>query len=225
MERYLDAEYGTFPSWRCHLHLADTLVRMVKLYYSIYETDAYARLLKPVSTKIGLNQLLIGDGEVRVNQLHGPALDIPQDRIVAGVQVFDLSLAWLRRRFPALPVTVIYIPSPLSIYRLGGDEVYYMSEPVPGDPPWRRGQAPVDMVEHNSRLIGELVRDASLRQGASFADATRELQDAGASRPVHGPRDWSHLNEAGYRVLGRLVAAALQSSSASPRQQSAEMIP
>lgn len=210
VETFLSVEYGRFPAWRCHLHLADTVIRMAKLYYYAHTRDAEGKLFKGVPTNVGLNQLLAGAGEVRVNQLHGPALDLPDDQIDEGARVFDQSLSWLRHRFPDLSVTVVYIPAPLSLYPLGGEYAYYMSEPVPGDPPWRRGRAPVARVARNSHMICGLIRDSSNRHDASFVDATPQLREAGARSPIHGPRDWSHLNEAGYGALGKLVADRLQ---------------
>jgi hypothetical protein len=36
------------------------------------------------------------------------------------------------------------------------------------------------------------------------------LRAAGARAAVHGPRDWNHLNETGYRLLGALVVKHLE---------------
>ena len=73
----------------------------------------------------------------------------------------------------------------------------------------KTGTAPSSQVARNSDLICRLVREASLRNGAGFIDARRALRKAAWSRLIHGPRDWTHLNEAGYRTLGALVAARL----------------
>ena len=35
-----------------------------------------------------------------------------------------------------------------------------------------------------------------------------------SGRPLHGPRDWGHLNEAGYRLLGSLLAARIDEQPA-----------
>jgi hypothetical protein len=36
------------------------------------------------------------------------------------------------------------------------------------------------------------------------------LRAAGARQTLHGPHDWKHLNETGYRLLGALVAQHLE---------------
>ena len=184
---------------------------MVKLYYYIHVAGGEQKFLEAITP--GPNQLLSGGREIPLPSLQGPAVDFPDDEIRAGADVFDQSLAWLRGRFPGLPVTVVYVPAPLSVYRHAGATVYYMSQPVPGNPPARIGEVPVAAVGRNSDLICNLIQDASVRQGADFLDTRPQLREAAASRPIHGPRDWSHFNETGYRLLGELVAAALQARS------------
>jgi hypothetical protein len=49
------------------------------------------------------------------------------------------------------------------------------------------------------------------RQGIPFLDATPALRAAASANVIHGPRDWDHLNEIGYRVLGSQVAARVRS--------------
>ncbi len=209
---YLTGEYGQFASWRCHLHLADTIGRMAKLYYHAHTRDAQAKLLASKQLS-GLNRLIVGNEEIPLEHLYGPAVDMADDEIEAGASVFDQSLDWLRQRFPHVATDVVYIPAPLSVYRLAGDTAFYISQPAPGDPPIRKGEVPVAKVAHNSQMLCGLIRNASLRHGVGFLDTRPALRQAAATRPVHGPHDWSHFNEAGYRLLGRIVADELQNPS------------
>ena len=43
----------------------------------------------------------------------------------------------------------------------------------------------------------------------SFIDLRPAFRQAGARQAVHGPTDWNHPNEAGYRLLGAIVAKHL----------------
>ena len=54
-----------------------------------------------------------------------------------------------------------------------------------------------------------MIRRAALDAGAGFADAGPALRTAAERRPIHGPRDWKHLNQDGQTVLGLVVADAL----------------
>jgi hypothetical protein len=51
-----------------------------------------------------------------------------------------------------------------------------------------------------------LIRGITLAQGIDFIDTRLTFRTAAAQRPMHGPKDWNHLNEYGYRVLGSYLA-------------------
>jgi hypothetical protein len=111
---------------------------------------------------------------------------------------------------------VIYIPTAASTYRHAAAEVVGRDIYEP-ELSRRAGRAvQVDgqafaaaAVYARSQRICDGVRAAALRNGAGFVDTRPMLRAAGAHAPVHGPRDWKHLNENGYRLLGTLVARHL----------------
>ena len=110
-------------------------------------------------------------------------------------------LSWLRTRFAGVPVTLVYLPAALSTYRHAGDTVTYCIGFNIVRP------APAALVERNHSFIRDLARDIADRQGIAFVDASPALRAAASTQVIHGPRDWDHLNEIGYRTLGSLVAA------------------
>ena len=61
-----------------------------------------------------------------------------------------------------------------------------------------------------SQMSCEKIRNATLAAGVEFVDARPALRKAAVNAFVHGPRDWNHPNERGYRVLGALVAGRLE---------------
>jgi hypothetical protein len=68
---------------------------------------------------------------------------------------------------------------------------------------------PVSQVYARSQRICEGIRAVSLKNGAGFVDTRPALRAAGARQAVHGPSDWRHVNEIGYRIIGALVAKHL----------------
>ena len=68
---------------------------------------------------------------------------------------------------------------------------------------------PSSAIYVRSQRICEGLRAATLRNGAGFVDARPTLRAAGSRQQVHGPRDWKHVNETGYRLIGALVAKHL----------------
>jgi len=143
-----------------------------------------------------------------------PSMALSEDRIDAGVLVFERSLIWLRHRFPNIAMTLVYIPSPGTIYRHAAEEVISHDIYVPSANTMQNGEDtlidgkvfPVAAVYARSQEICEKIREVSIAQGIGFIDTRPPLRAAASARPLHGPRDWNHLNESGYRALGTYLA-------------------
>jgi hypothetical protein len=136
--------------------------------------------------------------------LNGPALEIGEGDIRSAMTVFDRSLSWLRARLPNVPITIVYIPSALSVYHLTGASYRYSIEPRDEG---KSAFATPAQIASNSDLLCSLVRGAAAARGAGFLDTRPGLRRAAATQVLHGPIDWVHFNAQGYRVLGELLAA------------------
>ena len=211
VDKFLNEEYGSVPWWRCHVHFGNFIYSMAR--YAVQEMRAQPQV---IDLPAGVNQVIIDGKSVGVPELQVPSVALDDSLIEKGIVVYERSLFWLRQHYPAIPVTIVYLPSPSAVYRYGEPEVvsynvYLGTDPnKPGKPLYVDGRkfAP-EAVYRNSQFICERIRAASLRQGAAFIDTRPALRSAGSKRALHGPRDWSHFNEAGYRLLGSLVAARL----------------
>ncbi|HXW23398.1 MAG TPA: hypothetical protein VEK73_01515 [Xanthobacteraceae bacterium] len=199
IDRYLADYYVAARPWHCHAQLADLMVTMAAFAYRyhVYGVSVETERVAP-----GSNRLIVGGRIIAAPALQAPSLESPDDDTIrTGIDLLGHALAWLRTRFPGVPVGVVYIPAPMTVYRHAGDTVSYT---LGGDIVRR---APTAQVETNHVLMRDLARDIAAAHGMEFIDATPALRAAAAADIVHGPRDWNHLNEIGYRVLGSLVAA------------------
>jgi hypothetical protein len=204
IDRYLSDEYATTYPWHCHQQLADLMVSMASF---AVRSHIFGLPVDNCGTEAPRANHLIVDGRtVDAPALLGPAITpiTSDDAIRAGTDVLAHALSWLRMRFTGVPVEVVYVPAALSVYRHAGDSV---SSCIGAHNVWT---APTANVERNYAFIRDLARDIAGRQGIPFLDATPALRAAGSANLIHGPRDWDHLNEIGYRVLGSLVAAHVQ---------------
>src|SRR5262249_23507825 len=87
-------------------------------------------------------------------------------------------------------------------------EVYAPDDPQ--GPTFKFGlKVTAEQVYARSQLTCERIRAAAVVGGAGFIDARPALRTAAAHAVVHGPRDWNHPNELGYRTLGTVVAEKL----------------
>ena len=200
IDRYLSEQYGRFASWRCHFFLDDNVSRMARFVYEyqVKKTNPF------VTSETNRNTFVIADKETPTPAVLGPAIAVAPDDIRTAIGVFGRSLAWLRRRFASTPIVVVYVPSPLSTYRLAAPTVTYLSIEGASYQPRESASA---RVAANSDLLCGLVREAAVRLGTGFLDARPALR--AAAQPIHGPIDWLHFNHAGYQVFGALLAQRL----------------
>ena len=66
-----------------------------------------------------------------------------------------------------------------------------------------------------SQRTCEQIRALTLAHRARFIDMRPALRAAAATTVIHGPRDWNHFDEAGYRVLGEELARTADESASS----------
>ncbi len=198
VDTFLAGDYGAMPLWRCHMYLADVVSRMTKFLYNYH-----VRGINPLIREPGGGNLFMTGGQVfdAPGKLEGPPFEMRDEDIRTAMMVFDRALSWLRARFPAVPITVVYIPSPLSTYAPATPTAQLHSA---------RGSASAANVAASRRTICGLVREASARRGVGFLDAFPALHAASATQQIHGPVDWNHLNEQGYRAFGALLASRIQ---------------
>jgi hypothetical protein len=182
IDAYLSDQYASYPWWKCHVHLADVASRMIKFYYAYYTGEA-ALPYKPQWPQ-------------------GPSIGLDDKEIGPAIMVFDRSLAWLRRRLPHTEITVVYVPSPLSIYLRLGLSVAY------DDSNFTRGYTAAQVLPR-AKQVCDMVRSASMRAHVGFADPGPALREAATVEPIHGPLDWVHFNARGYRVFGQVLADRL----------------
>jgi hypothetical protein len=203
IDRYLSEEYAATYPWHCHWQLAEFMIAMASF------AVRYHVLGLPVDNcgteAPRSNRLVIGDRTIEAPALMGPAmtpfrLAMGDGPIRTDMEVLAHALSWLRMRFAGVPVTLVYVPAALSVYRHAGDTITYcIGVNIVGT-------APTALVQRNHDFIRDLARDIAGGQGIAFLDATPALRAAASSQVIHGPRDWDHLNEIGYRALGALVA-------------------
>jgi hypothetical protein len=139
--------------------------------------------------------------------MQSPALQLTHAEIERAVLVFERSLAFLRGLLPNTPVMIVYVPSPLSSYRLLSAHVSAQNHVLNQlSDPDRASYYPKERVAENSNLICALIRAATIEQGAGFLDLRPAVRAASANEMIHGPRDLKHFNREGQKVLGGEVA-------------------
>jgi hypothetical protein len=210
IDAFLRADYAKPSPWACHGHFGDMLWRMAR-----YEVKYGWRPPAVIDLPGTINPVTI-DGATRMaGEFQAPPILMSEAEVGAGVAVFARSLAWLRGRFPDVPVAIVYVPSPPTVYRAAREGAFHVKEvfvpSAPAGPTFRFGlTVPASQIYARSQLTCEKIGAATVAAGADFIDARPAFRAAAAKAFIHGPRDWNHPNELGYRTLGALVAARLE---------------
>ncbi len=131
--------------------------------------------------------------------LQTPAMEINEAETNLALDAFAASLSVLIAQPEAQNVCVVYIPSPLSVYELITLPSDADSDSAPAGSP--RQKFNMAEVRARSAYIREQVGQMTRERGVLFVDATPAITNAAQEYLLHGPRDWRHLNERGYRLL------------------------
>ena len=200
--RYVVERDGAPPRFRCFTDLGETTFKMA--HFLITNAESFETLRKPSQH----NKVLSGGTPHPAPSLQKPPAEMEAGARDAALMVFDVSLEWLRENFSS-PVTIVYLPSPAAIYRHAEAAVDVYTR-------WPLNEVralPVSEIYAASQRTCEQVRNLTLGRGARFLDMRPVLRAAAAKAMIHGPRDWNHFNEAGYRVLGETLARETDGSA------------
>jgi len=202
IDQVLLNEFASVSRWKCRGYLTDTIARMTKFLFQHH--------VQGISIEAGPgndNALIVAGEQAPAPRLLGPGLAYTDDQVRDAIRVFERSLAWLRSRFPDVPITVVYVPSPASIYTFAAEAIvtHFGSQPIITASPAQ--------VARRSDLICDLLRAATLAHGAAYVDARPAVRKAAKTNLIHGPIDWNHFNKVGQHLLAEIVVQQITGAS------------
>ncbi|MDA7823551.1 hypothetical protein N9A58_08195 [Opitutales bacterium] len=141
----------------------------------------------------------------------GPALLLNEREIALSLKISEHSLRYLRSNFPDSKISLIYLPSSLSIYNFVDCEISPAPLVMMGQS--RSGVfKPVAAIERNKFLRAEIHKIAQ-KNGTEFYDTTDHLKQVASNQLLHGPRDPIHLNRNGYEAFSEAILTILKPPS------------
>jgi hypothetical protein len=188
--------------WTDNFFLARFVLRMLRATFDAsWQQSAPAPAWEPGA----VNRATIGGAERALpDALQGPPLELSADELELALWAHAQAYALLRDRFPGVRSLVVYLPSPLASYRITSPEVDLQRQR--GEGPSRFARAA--LAERSDEVCRRIEGITRAGEGV-FVDARPALWEITADRPVHGPRDWKHLNRDGQERLAALVTAEL----------------
>ena len=127
-----------------------------------------------------------------------PALNLNEEQTRQAIYVFEQSLKYMAGFFNESKVTIVYIPSPISVYKWASPTITIVGgtlSPV--------GVTPVVRVYQRSDEIFEQIKTIAEKYNHPLIDTRPLLRATALKEPVHGPRDWYHPNKKGYEAIAQ----------------------
>lgn len=147
-----------------------------------------------------LDEARAGDETIEVSiALQSAATELGREELDLSLDVFLECLEFLSLNFHDSRISVVYIPSPVTIYEWNDPieiETYVYSE---------RKYTTKQKNDEYSEYIRSEVAAFAAEKNIVFIDSTEALQEAAQTRALHGRIDWKHLSADGYRLLSHVV--------------------
>lgn len=137
------------------------------------------------------------------DRLQVPPVALTADERRVSLQVLAQTLAQLQQAFPRASIGMVYVPAVATPYRIVAETVHVYDD--------QRGKAYpaaslLPMSDETCSAVAQIAQSA----GISFRDTRPAFRAAAAQQWLHGPEDWQHFNEAGYRLLAGEIISLLQ---------------
>ena len=158
-----------------------------------------------------INIANISGVQIPLGFCEGPALLLNETEIALSLKISEHSLGYLKNSFPDSKISLIYLPSSLSIYEFGNCQISPAPLVMMGKS--RSGVfKPVDAIERNKFLRAQIIK-ITQKTGTEFYDTTDHLKEIATNQLLHGPRDPIHLNRAGYEAFTEGIVSYLKPRS------------
>ena len=122
------------------------------------------------------------------------------DGLTIGYYIFERAIKKIKKFFADSEIIIIYQPSTLSAYKIISPTVSFRGNM--GD----YGIVDTKKLDQRHFEVCREILKISQKLQISFFDTTRYLRDASSKGYIHGPKDWDHLNELGYRAFSDSIS-------------------
>ena len=126
--------------------------------------------------------------------------DYANDWLKVGYYIFERAVEKLKGFFQDSDIKIIYLPSVLSSYEIISPDASFRANMGKG------GIVDTKKLFQRHLEVCQEIFNISQRLEVGFFDTTRYFRDASSNGYIHGPKDWDHLNESGYRALSDSIS-------------------
>lgn len=161
--------------------------------------DGFKMLNDNIAPEGKINRAWINGKNVAISDgLQGPSMLLEEEDVRIGFDILERSVSYVKTRYPDVPVILVDIPSPATVYQFSSDEIDLWDLLGISEGASRR---PASGIRPRSNRFCRLAMDIADRQSVAFHDARAGIVDHGKTTLLHGPVDWHHFNLQGYQML------------------------
>ncbi len=126
-----------------------------------------------------------------------PCLHLSAEQTKQGVYVFEQSLKYMAEFFNESKITLVYIPSPPSVYKWISPTVTFLMG--------KKITYSTAKIYQRSDEIFQYIQTLSIKYNYPLIDTRPFLRTQALKEPLHGPRDWYHPNRKGYEAITEVI--------------------
>ena len=163
---------------------------------------------------IPVNNIFIDSNIVTIpDKLQSPALELTNEDLKLAIYVFEQSLKYMQNAFPSSKIGIVYIPSPLSSYKIASSKVNifcYDNRDIVYNS---------NYVRERSNEIASIIMNISKDANISFLDSRDYIGIKSINTIIHGPEDWKHFNQIGYSILAEATSNLIVTMQNTPNHE------
>ena len=135
-----------------------------------------------------------------IRPVQGASLHLTEDEIRTAIEIFFESIKYIKAWSGDKKIKIVYIPSAISSYVWNEPIVFFYRNHYAGSKTTNNKANNL-----NSTFIRKQIKNFSINNNIEFLDTTSEVFKNGEKLVLHGPLDWGHFNERGYKVISNFI--------------------
>lgn len=135
-----------------------------------------------------------------IRPIQGASLHLTKDEIKTAIEIFFESIKYIQAWSGSRKIQIVYIPSTISSYTWNEPIVFFYRNHYEGSKTTNNKTNNL-----NSIFIRNQIKNFSINNKIEFLDTTSEVFKNGENLVLHGPLDWGHFNDKGYKIISNFI--------------------
>jgi hypothetical protein len=149
--------------------------------------------------------IINGENHPLPDKLPAPPVEMPMQDIEKTLLFINSIADYVNNRFSRSRISIIYIPTTTSSYQLINEITDVYAEGTATATATATSTYATMQLNDMSNKLCDSMRKIAVANGFNFLDTRPGIREKGKRTLLHGPLDWGHPNEAGYKALSEEI--------------------